>query len=349
MLRTALQARRDLRIDEIPRSIEILPRVTGCTPRPDVLLVAADRSGISLPRLAQHLHTAGLTSKVIVIGPQDMLDGDTLVALLNLGVPGYLTWEGMDPVALLRSIATVLVGEVVVSPPVLAALYAALDRRQTPREERLVLAPQERVVHTTRVAGSSIKVRATLWAENPDLTVALPFLFAHIGVTVDIVTSASALLEAAAHARSGDFLVIDCATVPDASARCTTVVTQTAVPVYVCHPFKEFVDALRERKGAACGDLHWLPTSWTGLLVLELGRTLIAPAPEVESPQPSAPLTHREQEVYQLVALGLSNGMIGERLSISRGTVKTDVARIKDKLNLTMRSDLITAYHSLRE
>lgn len=56
-------------------------------------------------------------------------------------------------------------------------------------------------------------------------------------------------------------------------------------------------------------------------------------------------LSEREQQVYRLVAEGLSNRAIGERLHISRGTVKTDVARIKEKLGATTRADLITTYY----
>ncbi len=58
-------------------------------------------------------------------------------------------------------------------------------------------------------------------------------------------------------------------------------------------------------------------------------------------------LTDCEQEVYRLVAQGLINRQIGERLYISRGTVKTDVAPIKEKekLHMTTRADFITSYH----
>lgn len=58
-----------------------------------------------------------------------------------------------------------------------------------------------------------------------------------------------------------------------------------------------------------------------------------------------AVLTDREREVHRLVAEGLTNSQIGERLYISRGTVKTEVARIKEKLHVTTRADLITSYH----
>lgn len=58
-------------------------------------------------------------------------------------------------------------------------------------------------------------------------------------------------------------------------------------------------------------------------------------------------LTGREREILVLVARGLSNDQIGERLFISPATVKTHVARIMAKLNAHDRAQLvIRAYES---
>jgi RNA polymerase sigma factor (sigma-70 family) len=51
-------------------------------------------------------------------------------------------------------------------------------------------------------------------------------------------------------------------------------------------------------------------------------------------------LTPREQEVLQLISLGLTNREIAARLYISEGTVKTHVTHLFDRLNLKNRAQL---------
>jgi DNA-binding NarL/FixJ family response regulator len=71
-----------------------------------------------------------------------------------------------------------------------------------------------------------------------------------------------------------------------------------------------------------------------------------APAPSISSPALEE-LTPREQEVLDLLARGLSNPEIGERLVISEATAKTHVARILQKLDLRDRVQaVIYAYET---
>jgi DNA-binding NarL/FixJ family response regulator len=95
--------------------------------------------------------------------------------------------------------------------------------------------------------------------------------------------------------------------------------------------------------------------------VVARGDALIAPAVTravIEefarrSPAPSQPpalldeLTAREHEVLELLARGLSNAEIAERLVVSPGTAKTHVAHVLSKLGLRDRVQaVILAYES---
>lgn len=62
------------------------------------------------------------------------------------------------------------------------------------------------------------------------------------------------------------------------------------------------------------------------------------PAPD---PTPLRVLSDREREVLQLVALGLSNQEIGDRLYLSPLTAKTHVSRIMQKLGARDRAQLV--------
>jgi DNA-binding NarL/FixJ family response regulator len=98
-----------------------------------------------------------------------------------------------------------------------------------------------------------------------------------------------------------------------------------------------------------------------GVELLARGEALLSPgvtrrliAELASRPEPELPdsdlideLTAREREVMTLVALGLTNEEIGERLVVSRATAKTHVSRAMVKLHARDRAQLVVfAYES---
>ncbi len=54
------------------------------------------------------------------------------------------------------------------------------------------------------------------------------------------------------------------------------------------------------------------------------------------------PLSHRETEILELIAKGLSNAEVADTLRISRSTVRTHLEHIYQKLDVTNRTEAVT-------
>ncbi len=98
----------------------------------------------------------------------------------------------------------------------------------------------------------------------------------------------------------------------------------------------ELVTAIR----AVASGQAWLhPTVARGLLAEFASR----PEPRAPSPEVMRRLTPREREVLTLVAGGLSNTEIAQRLVVEQVTVKTHLGRILTKLGLRDRAQAVVA------
>jgi non-specific serine/threonine protein kinase len=106
-------------------------------------------------------------------------------------------------------------------------------------------------------------------------------------------------------------------------------------------------DVERTRAGLTTSDFA---AAWSRGRALTLDQAAALAVAPSESPpprggladRPVAALTPREREVAALVAEGLSNSAIGQRLGIAQGTARIHVERILGKLGLTSRVQIAT-------
>ncbi|WP_238013198.1 response regulator transcription factor [Dactylosporangium sp. AC04546] len=93
-------------------------------------------------------------------------------------------------------------------------------------------------------------------------------------------------------------------------------------------PPEQLVDAVRI---AAAGDALIDPAVTTRVIASFAAQQVPGEAPELDA------LTAREREVLELLARGLSNAEIGDRLAVGEATVRTHVSRVFQKLGLRDR------------
>ena len=105
----------------------------------------------------------------------------------------------------------------------------------------------------------------------------------------------------------------------------------------------EPADLVRAVRVVAAGEALLSPSVTRRLIAEYAARARPSPPPASEL----AALTEREREVLALVAQGLSNEEIAERLVLSRATARTHVSRVLAKVGARDRTQLVVlAYES---
>jgi len=100
------------------------------------------------------------------------------------------------------------------------------------------------------------------------------------------------------------------------------------------------IDAIRR---AADGDSLLSPSVTRHVI----GKLRAGPSSSAPSAAWEETLTAREVQIARAVADGLSNESIGDRLSVTLSTVKTNVSRILTKLHLTNRVQIAMTVHGI--
>jgi DNA-binding NarL/FixJ family response regulator len=109
-------------------------------------------------------------------------------------------------------------------------------------------------------------------------------------------------------------------------------------------PLEELLSAIRT---VAAGEALLAPSVTRRLIAHFADQARTAKPQEPQAPRGLAELTEREREVLSLVARGLSNAELAQRLHVSLPTAKTHVSRILTKLGARDRTQLVVlAYES---
>jgi DNA-binding NarL/FixJ family response regulator len=105
-------------------------------------------------------------------------------------------------------------------------------------------------------------------------------------------------------------------------------------------PAEDLVSGIRV---VAAGDALLAPSVTRRLIDHFASR----PSPRGEDLSRLKALTEREREVFELIAQGLSNSEIAERLVLTEGTVKTHVKHIFEKLEVRDRTQAVIVAYEL--
>ena len=86
---------------------------------------------------------------------------------------------------------------------------------------------------------------------------------------------------------------------------------------------------------------HWLWEGELHFIARLINHFALGPAPRRQDLSLLNTLTERERQVFELVAQGLSNAEIAERLFLTEGTVKTHVSHVFEKVEVRDRTQAV--------
>lgn len=151
-LHALLAGQPEMRLLDDVRQAAVAARIAAAD-HPDYIVADADGNGI-VP-LARQCGRASPASRVVVVGAREALRHDQLERLIELGLRGYLLWEGLRREAVVRCLAAVRDdGLFVADRAVTDELAAGPERRQRPRRhDEPVLDDEQRIVLAFLTAG----------------------------------------------------------------------------------------------------------------------------------------------------------------------------------------------------
>ncbi len=194
-------------------------------------------------------------------------------------------------------------------------------------------------------------MRATLLESNPDIALVLPCIFKALGIPLDIVGTVDAVRRATRKATLDDVIIVDCSLDrAEDRAHCVEIVRQTALEVHIIYDpiydptARDHTTFRRDIEQAAHDGIKWLPATVGLVEVLTILRGLRDQVLQARALSQQRPLTEHQQRVWELVAAGRSHAKIADEVGSSKGAVKQDVARIKDKLGVDSTEQLKVAY-----
>ncbi len=194
--------------------------------------------------------------------------------------------------------------------------------------------------------GGSTGVRAVLLRDDGDVAEVLTTVFRAAGIALRPCTAEPGTPEfdrLVGGLDEHDLVLVDCSGPGEpALARLVEVAQSVPCSLVVIHP--RFGGEHVAPHLPTTRPVWWWPADFRVLTVLDRVRLHVAASDAAhaagETRAEIAQLSDREQQVLELVARGWSNTAIAEELDLAPGTVKTYVARGKDKLGQPTRSGI---------